>query len=210
MSRFRAGLAVCVGSLVLPGAAARAADKPFEGVVTFHVQGDPPLVSRHFIKGARTRIEYEQSPPQVTLVDRRTGTTHTLWPERKEYVVSPPVEGGGESPAWPKLVPTGRKETVAGHPCEHFVMGEGEYAMDYCIARGLGHDGVGLPEGEASPALWEQYVKRHPGGSFALTAALADHATRPVMVATAVEKKPLDDALFVVPPGYKEQKPDSE
>lgn len=206
MKRFLELPLLCAWSLALGAAAAAAAELPFEGVVTFTVQGDSPLTVRHLIKGSRTRVEYDQTPPHVMLVDRRAGTTLTLAADRKEYLVSEAPDPDVEPQPWPRIVPTGRKETIAGHPCEHFLVGEGDYAMDYCVARGLGHDGVGMPDGAAAPGAWEEHVKRHPDGFFALSAALGSDATKPVMVATRIERTELADALFVPPPDYTEQK----
>jgi hypothetical protein len=206
MKRFRDLLLVCAWTLGLGAGAAAAADTPFEGVVTFTLKGDSPLTMRYLMKGARTRIEYVQTPSHLVLVDRRAGTTVMLSPLSREYLVSEAHDPQAERQPWPRVVATGRTETIAGHPCEHFLVGEGDYALDYCVARGLGHDSVALPEGAPAPGAWEELVKRHPQGFFALSAAMSSDTANPIMVATLVERMELADALFVTPPDYKEQK----
>jgi hypothetical protein len=205
MKRLRNLPLLCAWTLALGAGASAAAEKPFEGVVTFRLRGDSPMTMRHLVKGARTRIEYAQMPSHLLLVDRRAGTTVMLSPESKEYLVSEAHDPQAEPQPWPRVAATGRKETIAGHPCEHFMVGEGDYAMDYCVARGLGHDSVAMPEGAAAPGAWEELVKRYPDGFFALSAALGSDTASPIMVATLIERTELADALFVTPADYKEQ-----
>lgn len=117
----------------------------------------------------------------------------------------------------PAMSKTGKKETIAGHTCEHWRIGDDKPA-DVCLAQGLGFLGMtgqagmgGL--GAAFPAVdraqLKAHVAAHPelkslaeGGAFPLRVAMEDGKL--TMVVTRVEQASLGDDLFRPPPGYKE------
>ena len=90
--------------------------------------------------------------------------------------------------------------------------------MDICIAKGLGYFGMGgqggsgslkslafSPKMLAEAASHPEWVKFLEGGAFPLKMTSTDNGKVTMnMEATKIEKKSLDDSLFVVPPDYKE------
>jgi hypothetical protein len=154
---------------------------------------------------------------------RKTYTTMDLKEEAegmkeaaKQMKNSPAQE---EKTKFPKLTQTGTHETIAGYTCEHWLMGD-KQDIDMCVAKGIGYFGMGgqgggglgslkslafSPKLLAEAATYPEWVKFLEGGAFPLKiTALEDGKVKMNMEATKVERKSLDDALFVVPPDYKE------
>ena len=128
-------------------------------------------------------------------------------------------EGEDEDTKFPKLTETGKQETIAGYTCEHWLMGDRQ-DLDMCVAKGLGYFGMGgqgggglgslknfafSPKLLAEAAAHPEWVKLLEGGAFPLRiTVLEDGKVKMNMEATKIERKSLDDALFTVPPDYKE------
>ncbi len=124
-----------------------------------------------------------------------------------------------EETKFPKLTETAKQETIAGYACQHWLMGD-QQNLDMCVAKGLGYFGLGGQGGEglaalknlafspkllAEAATHPEWVKFLEGGAFPLKiTALEDGKVKMNMEATRIERKPLDDSLFAVPPDYKE------
>ena len=98
-------------------------------------------------------------------------------------------------------------------------MGENQ-DIDMCVAKGLGYFGMGgqsggglaslknlafSPKMLAAAAAHPEWVKFLNGGAFPLKfSAMKDGKVAMNMEATRIEKKLLDDSLFVIPSDYKE------
>jgi len=188
----------------------------------------------YFLKGKHTRIETKlPNVPEgsaVMLWDLDAGKIMTLMPARKMYmtmdmkaaaedVKQMKKSQGQEDAEFPKLTSTGKQETIAGYTCEHWLMGENQ-DIDMCVAKGLGYFGMGgqsggglaslknlafSPKMLAAAAAHPEWVKFLNGGAFPLKlSAMKDGKVTMTMEATRVEKKSLDDSLFVIPTDYKE------
>lgn len=208
----------------------------FEGTIAMKMETENQTGAEmtYFLKGRHTRIETKVANlPEgsaVMLWDLEAGKITTLMPSRKMYMVmdmktaaedmkAMKKSHGQEETEFPKLTPTGKQETIAGHTCEHWLMGE-EQDLDMCVAKGLGYFGMGGQSGGGlgswknlvfSPKLLAQaaahpdWVKFLEGGAFPLKlTALQDGKVKMTMEATRIEKKSLDDSLFVIPTDYKE------
>jgi hypothetical protein len=123
--------------------------------------------------------------------------------------------GAGGAAAMPKVTATGRKETIAGHECEYYVMGD-KAETEVCSAKGLGMFMMGqspMGGGPASLAALAAMstnpdaVKLFADGFFPLKVVnVKGGKNEVVMEATRVEKKTLEASLFVPPPDYTEMK----
>lgn len=127
--------------------------------------------------------------------------------------------GGDAEEKFPKLTSTGKTETIAGYTCEHYLIGE-KQEMDMCVAKGLGYFGMGgqsggglgafkslafSPKMLAEAASHPEWVKLLEGGAFPLKLTnVEDGKVLMSFEATKIERKPLDDSLFVIPADYKE------
>lgn len=126
---------------------------------------------------------------------------------------------GDEESTFPKLTATGKQETIAGYTCEHWIMGD-KQDLDMCVAKGLGYFGMGgqgkgalgalkdlafSPKLLAAAAAHPEWVRFLEGGAFPLKiTSTQEGQTRMNMEATKIERKALDDSLFVIPSDYKE------
>jgi hypothetical protein len=188
----------------------------------------------YFLKGRHTRIETKVAnlPEGVAVVlwDLEGGKMTTLMPSRKMYMTMDMKTAaedikemkkshGQEEAEFPKLTPTGKRETIAGYTCEHWLMGD-KQDLDMCVAKGFGYFGMGgqsggglgswknlvfSPKMLAAAATHPEWVKFLEGGAFPLKlSAMKDGEVKMTMEATRIEKKSLDDSLFVIPTDYKE------
>jgi len=191
------------------------------------------------LKGQHSRIETKvANTPEghaVMLWDMEAAKMTTLIPSRKMYMTMDLKEtaanmreaakemkksnGEEEDANFPKLTPTGKQETIAGYPCEHWLMGD-KQDIDMCVAKGIGYFGMGGQSGSAfglaknlmfSPKLLAaaaahpEWVKFLQGGAFPLKLSMTkDGEVKMTMEATRIERKPLDDSLFTIPADYKE------
>lgn len=208
----------------------------FEGSIAMKVEAENQknMQMTYFLKGKQTRIETTiPDVPEgsaVMLWDTEGGKVTTLMPSRKMYVVMDLKQAaedfkgmkkshGEDDTEFPKLTSTGKKETIAGHECEHWLMGE-KQEVDICAAKGLGYFGMGgqsagglgswknfvfSPKMLAQAAAHPEWVKFLEGGAFPLKlTATSDGKAMMTMEATRIEKKALDDSIFSIPPDYKE------
>jgi len=206
----------------------------FEGEITSKTFiGDQTMETRYAIKGERNRIEthFPQAGAQaglmqtsVTLMDLSSRSTTMLFPKSKTYMTmnwgdmaEEITKGAGKDSTidFPKVTSTGKTETIAGLPCEHWLIGD---KTDVCMAKGLGYFGGGGSGGildklknlalrdkikaqlDANP----EFSKFVEGGAFPLKMANIENGQpKTIMEVTGVERKSLDDSLFTVPADYK-------
>jgi hypothetical protein len=166
----------------------------------------------------------------VMLMDSTSGSQTMLIPQTKTYMtMNWGGDGGGLKEMAEKMgkaaddqplkaTSTGKTETIAGFNCEHWLMGERQ-DTDVCLAKGLGYFGGGgqsggvfdnlknLAMGEKMKAQLDanpEFAKFVEGGAFPLKISQIENGqAKTVMEVTSVERKPLDDSLFTVPPDYK-------
>ncbi|MCI0525747.1 MAG: DUF4412 domain-containing protein [Acidobacteria bacterium] len=166
----------------------------------------------------------------VMLMDVTSGSQTMLIPQTKTYMT---MNWGGDGAGLKemaekmgktaddqplKATSTGKTETIAGFSCEHWLMGERQ-DTDVCLAKGLGFFGGGgqsggvfdklknLALGEKMKAQLDanpEFAKFVEGGAFPLKISQIENGqAKTVMEVTSVERKPLEDSLFTVPPDYK-------
>jgi hypothetical protein len=210
----------------------------FEGVITMKMEGESQKGAEmtYFLKSRHARIEVKvPDNPEgqgVMLWDLEDAKMTTLIPSRKMYMTIDMKQAAesmkgvtrdlkkpqGEEEKFPKLTDTGNQETIAGHTCEHWLIGE-KQDLDMCVAKGLGYFGMGgqggglgalknlafSPKLLAEAASHPEWVKFLEGGAFPLKiTSMEDGKVKMNMEATKIERKSLDDALFTVPSDYKE------
>jgi hypothetical protein len=230
--RFILSAAVIVSCAV--GVAAVAQAEGFEGIVAYKMpaKGSAGELTQMY-KGTKTRTEVSDGKQTTAMImDMTAGTMTVLMPPQKQYMVMDMKKMGqglggllgmghkdtgstGGTAAMPKITATGRKETIAGHECEYYVMGDkGE--TEICSAKGLGMfmmgqspmgGGVAALAALAAMSTNPDAVKLFADGFFPLKVVnVKGGKNEVVMEATRVEKKTLDASLFVPPPDYKEMK----
>lgn len=192
---------------------------PFQGVVTgnFYDEGGKPAVEyTQSIKGQRVRMDMQMSGMSMSsLVDMQAGTVTSLMHQQRMYMVidlKQAAAQAGQAPKMPKFTATGRRETIAGITCEHYLFGD-EQDMDVCAAKGMG---FGAPQGggrgprgpaAALPVDYEKLAQQFTDGFFPLKMEhVRGSERRLVMQVKSVERKAVPDATFAMPTGYTEMK----
>jgi hypothetical protein len=211
-----------------PASGQAASGGDFEGVIQMTMtlpQGKADAT--YYLKPGHARIETKlpQVPGSETVMlwDIPTGKMTALMVTQKLYRtvdMSDATSGAGNNqPAPPKLTDTGKQETVAGYPCEHWLVGASQdMDIDMCIAKGLGSFGGG-PMGQgplgnlfskkSGPDLASnpELAKLIEGGAFPLKTSMSSNGkTSFSMEATSINRQKVDDSKFSVPADYKEFK----
>src|SRR5215831_13880242 len=140
------------GSSDSAGSAASSKSGNFEGVVNMKVEtGGNTIEMNSYVRPDRVRTEarmlLSSEVDAIQIMDLTAAKMTTLIPKQKTYMTEDFNEvraeaGMGQDQDFPKLTATGRTETVAGHSCEHYLMGD-QQNMDLCIAKGMGFFGMG-------------------------------------------------------------------
>ena len=207
----------------------------FEGLITSKMTtGSQQMEVRYAVKGSRSRIETQLAAGGAqmgaVLIDFAAGSQTMLIPQMKTYTTFNWNEQGGVKNVMEKMAenagsgnyfnatPTGKTETVAGHTCTHWILGE-KQDTDACLAKGLGYFGGGGDSGSVFDKLRNialgdktkaalqanpEFLKFVEGGVFPLKLSVIENGQpRTIMEVTKVERKPLEDSLFAVPPDFK-------
>jgi hypothetical protein len=204
------------------------AQQAFEGTIKYHIRGqgvDSEMVQH--VSGDRIRVEMSTAMgASIMIMDTRAETMLVLMPAQKMYMkmdLQSAAELADQLQAGKRqemeedfsLTATGKKETIAGHECEHYTMKQGDSAVDVCAAKGLGFY-MGSNRGMSGPGRGEQ--QRGMGGlskaqEAALRARFKDgflplrtEVGGMIMEATSIEMKKLPTDLFKAPEGYNEMK----
>ena len=188
---------------VLPAAALSAQE--FEGAITVRVaagarNGQPAPDLEYLARGGKLRVNVRSPMGSVAMIAvPAEKKLYTLMDAQSVYMEQPlalDVRGGANEPA-PTITRTGRKETIAGHECEHILIAAQGGSMDVCMARGLGPFVMaGL---SASMPAWQRALTAD--GGFPLKVSRADGTTQ--LEVTKIERKKLNDAMFTVPDNYQ-------
>lgn len=206
-----------LAAAVLPLAFAPRADaqSTFEGSITYDAgMAGMNMQITQLVKGTMVRQEMAGPMGQiVTIVDTESSMMTTLMPAQKMYMridMNAMMQQYGQQAAaqqQPKpadFEPTGEKETIAGHACEHYAFSGDGNTIDMCIAQGLGF----VPfmsmqsQGMANAPDVDEWKQRFPDGFLPLGMTITAQGQTMTMRATAVEKKTVDAGLFQVPEGY--------
>ena len=227
-------LTAALAALACGAALATAQTAGFEGVVAYRLSGKGGATDMtQMYKGTKSRTEISSDGKSTAMImDGAAQTMTILMPPQKQYMVmdmkkmggglmgmlgkgNKDAGSGGAPGSIPKVTATGRKETIAGHECEYYIMGD-KQEMEVCSAKGLGMFMMGQsPMGGAMSSMASlaalatnsDAAKLFADGFFPLKMVNVEHGKREVvMEATRLEKKALDAALFVPPPDYKEMK----
>ncbi len=197
----------------------------FEGIVTIRVTapGGAPSEMKYYQKGTRIRQESTMGTQTgASIMNGATGEMIMLMPPMKQYMVMNVKQMAKQMPMAPRQAPdlsrmkvtaTGRRETVAGVPCEHYLFSDaaapGQGDTDICGAAGMGFMGGGQGMGSMpstsgfAGATNPQLAALARRGFFPLKMTMTgpDGSTMTWQV-TRVERRTLDAALFAPPAGW--------
>lgn len=206
--RVIAGTATLLAIAAIAPAAIAGQEKSFEGTVTFETSGGGGDSGEftYSMKGSRVRFEPRGAQmPMYMLMDLEKQTMRVVMTAQNAYMeMELPDAEGEEAKSENQPVNTGRKDTVAGRECEIWTMEEDGKEFEMCVGRGMGSfmQGGGPMSGRRAVPAWQRELRK--GGFFPLRVAeTTGGAPKTVLVATKIEERSLDDALFEVPAGAK-------
>jgi hypothetical protein len=200
--------------------AAAVAQDNFEGVIAYDMTAAGNTMQiRQMTRGVMVRQEM-QGPmgEMVTLASVEGREMTTLLPAQKMYMrinmddmLARVQQMQQQQPLDPEpadFKATGRKETIAGHTCEHYEYTSGETSVDVCVAGGLGFVpfSAGSAGSTSTAAKLEEWKRHFRGGYLPLSMVASGSGMTMTMTATSVEQKSLSPDLFEVPEGYTEMK----
>jgi hypothetical protein len=225
MQRARCSTILALLALAVP-ALARA--QAFEGTVSYQLKGAEEGQFIQSYKGGRVRTEITTKGHAAVML-MEAGTMTMLMPDQKMYMtmnlkdMAARMSGMGgrnqehDAGTPPKITDEGTKETIAGHTCQNYLMGD-KQDIEACVATGMGFfmmgsnpmamgGGGGSMANASALANNPEYAKFFKNGFFPLRLSKVEGGKKQVMMeATQVEAKSLDASLFQVPADYKEMK----
>lgn len=217
---------ISVAAAALVVVAPASAQSAFEGVVKYRLTTEGRSMDvTYMTKGDRARSEMQMDGMAMAmLMDASATTVTTLMPSEKMYMTMDLSRMRQQSQAsdttTPQFTATGRKETIAGHECEHYLTGAGQNT-DMCVATGLGYYLGGGAAGRRGPGGGgSSYGVPRPGdarmaafrakfndGFFPLRLTITEGGKVTTdMVVTSIERRALADDLFTVPAGFTEMR----
>lgn len=206
------------GGLLLTAVAAVVSAGDFEGLMLLHETSDGATMQQQwFLKGDKLRFE-ETGPDAdkgALIFDAKQKIMYSLQPDEKMYMEIPTGETSQAAPDRSEdvvVVKTGKHDQAAGYSCDiyHTKDKSDGSTGELCIARGIGNAAMlGMMSAQAGGASllpgWMRELFKD--GGFPIKGVDRDakgneEARWEVM---KIEKKSLDDRLFLPPADYKKQ-----
>ncbi|HXM32143.1 MAG TPA: DUF4412 domain-containing protein [Chthoniobacterales bacterium] len=180
--------------------------------------GGPVSVITMKLKGDKARME---AANMTTIMDGKTGDVLTLMDAQKKFVrisgekakaiAEMASKYSGTTAEKPKLIATGRKETINGYETEEYVWETPKLKASYWIAPKY-PDGVAIIKQlqAATPTLWNDIAKGmldyHDLPGIALRTKIKLGNKDITSTITSIKQDPLSDAEFSVPADFQELK----
>ena len=183
------------------------AQSRFEGAVSMTLPGENGRANdaTYLMKDGTVRVEMAgpRGEQAVVIFDAAAKQLLMVMPSEKMYIVQSfdAVAGMAQRKAAQVTVtPTGTKETIAGHECEHVTVSDDSGTADVCVAHGLGTwqmpTAGGMRGGPPQAEAWQSAL-----GADAFPLQVSK-GTQTVMLVTRIDAKSLDASLFAAPDGY--------
>ena len=199
---------VLAGLAGLTAGPAAAQGTPFEGRITMRLS-DPgegaPREVQYLVRKGLARMEMQTSAHRAAMIfDPSKNVTYMVMPDERVYMemqIPQAAKADAAGARKPEITRTGRKETVAGHECEHWIIKEPTGDVDACVATGLGTFLMArnpMQRGGDEPA-WRGSLR--DGQGFPLKVSKVGGPT--MLEVTKIEKASLDPALFAPPAGFQ-------
>lgn len=197
--------------LALIAAIAPLSAQGFEGVVTMHVATDKGASHdvEYQVKDGKLRVEIEGrgSPPSAIVIDPVNQRMLIMMTAQKMYM-DRSLAGGAVSAkdaeraaARATVTPTGKKETIAGHECEHVLVTDDDGAsVDVCVAHGMGGFMAAPTNPMAGGSSGGGWLSKLGNDAFPLKVTKGSTV---VLEVTKIEQKSLDPSLFAPPEGWR-------
>ncbi len=188
--------------------ASTAGAQQFEGIVTYSM-GASGQGFQYMSKG--NKVRFQSDDPRMAgagmIIDGGAQTMTIMMPQQKMAMTRPipPFNKATMDTVHGKATKVG-SETVAGVPCDDYegTDSKGQKTGTICLARGMGTWMMAVQMNPMMQSMKQRisgFSDAIAGGAFPLKFTKSDGTVD--MIATKVEKKPMDDGLFTVPADYK-------
>jgi hypothetical protein len=172
------------------------------------------------IKGEKARIE--AAPQITTIIDHKTGEITTLMNDKKQVVhisaekakamaeMANKYNSAQASTAKPKLVPTGKKQTISGYEADEYTVEGGTFAATYWITTKYPDYAVILKQlQKIQPSNWDPARKGMPdyndlpGLPLRMTVKIPGQGEITNTI-TAIKQDPIAEDQFLIPKDFTE------
>jgi hypothetical protein len=179
------------------------AQASFEGTVAMRLFAPSANMDMLYsVKGSRVRADFTAGGSAMYFI-RHGDKNEMVMPASKMYmeqsISASMAAGTGTAGKSPKITRTGKKETIAGWPCEHMLVTGEDGVTDACISQGLG---TFLSAGNPMAARGRAADPMASLGKLGFPLKVQKAGGETIMQVTKIEKKALADSLFVVPADY--------
>jgi hypothetical protein len=196
------GVVIALAASLAPAMAQGQGAKQFEGVVTYQAEGGQTF--EYAIRQGLIRIDMNSGGRQAAMImDPGSNKMYMLMPEQKMYMEMKVPDGSdlADSAKAAKPTRTGKSEVVAGHKCDYWNVKEAKGDVDICLANDMGGFQAFSNHMIGDASAWQDAIGKN---AFPLKVIMHDDGEDKVaLVATKVEAKSLDAALFSPPSTYR-------
>lgn len=206
------------GTILLTGAVTVASAGDFEGLMLLNETSDGTTMQQQwFLKGDKLRFE-ETGPDAdkgAMIFDAKEKVMYSIRHDEKIYMEIPTGETSKSAPDMSEdvvIVKTGKRDQAAGYSCEiyHTKDKSDGSTGELCIARGIGNAAMfGMMSAQAGGASllpgWMRELFKDGGFPIKGVDRDAKGHEEARWEVVNIEKKSLDDALFLPPADYKKQ-----
>ncbi len=180
----------------------------FEGTVTMNIvdnNGTPHAIS-YMLKGGKMRFEPGTGGQISVIVDPAAQRMIVIMNAQKMYmerdfgaaVATAQQQAAGKNLT---VVRTGKMETIAGYKCEHVTVTDDDgSSVDSCVSSELGGFRMPAASNPMAPQREAGWMAQLGKTNFPLR---VQKGGKTIMEVTAIDKKPLDAALFSAPEGFQ-------
>jgi len=189
-------------------AAVPLAAQSFEGTVSMTINGEngPGQSMTYMLKDGKMRFELGGGK-MAAIIDPAAQhmivimTAQRMYMEQNFGSASAAMQAQAGSMKAPTITRTGKMETIAGYKCEHVVATDDDgQTVDVCLSNELGGFRMPTASNPMAPQRESGWIGQLGSGKFPLKAVKNG---KTILEVTAIDKKPLDAALFAAPEGFQ-------
>jgi hypothetical protein len=184
------------------------AAQSFEGTVSMTITGEnsPRQSMTYMLKDGKMRFELGGGK-MAAIIDPAAQRVMVIMNAQKMYMeqnfgsVAAAMEGQPGGAKGPTITRTGKMETIAGYACEHVIATDDDgQTVDICLSSELGGFRMPTASNPMAPQRESGWIAQLGAGKFPLKAVKNG---KTILEVTAIDKKPLDAALFTAPEGFQ-------
>jgi hypothetical protein len=191
-----------------PVASAPAVAAPFEGEILVAVKDEaskqlPPTIT-YDVKGNKVRYTPAAAPVHA-VGDLDAARVYAVDDAKKSYqAIDLKAPANAKPVSAPKIQKTGKMEKLAGLDCENWTIDDGTEKVDVCASKGIAYFDLASDAKAGSAEIpWAMALTTEK--AFPLRVVVHDKAGKEEYraEATRADRRKVDDAIFVMPSGYK-------